>query len=160
MVHSMNDERGLRMRALEPERSLIVQAPAGSGKTTLLIHRMLRLLTTVKEPEQIIAITFTRKAAEEMRSRIVHELELACEEEPEDRFLRTGYSLARAVLAHDEQLGWNLGAAKLRLRTILLCRFFFNLIFLSPNGAEIEGKPQQNTPVSLIAPATTKTENT
>lgn len=63
-----------REQATDPTRSIVLQAPAGSGKTTVLTRRFVKLLANVDEPEEILAVTFTRKAAASMRARIVHEL--------------------------------------------------------------------------------------
>ena len=61
-------------RALDPAGSCVVEACAGSGKTWLLVGRMLRLLLAGVAPGHILAITFTRRAAQEMRQRLYADL--------------------------------------------------------------------------------------
>ena len=111
-----------RERALDASRSILVQAPAGSGKTDLLTRRFLRLLGEVEDPGQIVAITFTKAAAAEMRNRILAELEKAAANEAgpveDDEFSME--SLARRVLQRSRMLGWDLlrMPAQLRISTI------------------------------------------
>jgi len=115
-----------RERALDTSRSFIVQAPAGSGKTELLIQRYLALLARVDEPEEIVAITFTRKATAEMRKRVLEALAAARAQSPADSgagptlHAERTLALARAALATDAARGWNLeeNASRLRIQTI------------------------------------------
>ncbi len=56
--------------ALDPQKSVVVEACAGSGKTWLLVSRIVRLLLAGVKPGEILAITFTRKASQEMQARL------------------------------------------------------------------------------------------
>ncbi len=115
-------DREARRRAIEPAGSYIVQAPAGSGKTTLLTLRYLRLLADVEQPEQVVAITFTRKAAAEMRHRIVDSLRMAGEPLPADADRGTAelHRHASAALARSRESGWGIeqNPARLHVQTI------------------------------------------
>ncbi|HQU51212.1 MAG TPA: UvrD-helicase domain-containing protein, partial [Casimicrobiaceae bacterium] len=117
------DDAAAREAALDVGRSFVVQAPAGSGKTELLVQRLLALLAIVDRPESVLAITFSRKAAAEMRARVVEALVAAGDAEqasdlPPHR-LRTR-ELARLALERDAELGWNLirHPSRLAVRTI------------------------------------------
>ena len=107
-----------RAAAIDISRSCIVQAPAGSGKTELLIQRMLGLLATVERPQQILAITFTNKAAAEMRQRLLDALRSAQNfPEPEQPHHALTWQLARGALRqHGESILKN--PAQLSIQTI------------------------------------------
>ncbi|PHQ79251.1 MAG: ATP-dependent helicase, partial [Coxiella sp. (in: Bacteria)] len=110
-----------RQRALDPTQSFIVQAPAGSGKTELLTQRFLKLLVTVSSPEEIIAITFTRKAAAEMRHRILSALNVAASGiTPSEPHKQTTFALATQALQQDAQHQWHLLDNPNRLRILTI----------------------------------------
>ena len=96
--------------------SYIVQAPAGSGKTSLLVNRYINLLSRVNEPEEVLAITFTRKAAREMKFRIMKEL--GNEHWPNEPEMLS--PATRAALERSRRRGWDihLNPQRLRIQTI------------------------------------------
>ena len=148
-----------RRRALDPQASYIVQAPAGSGKTELLIQRLLTLLPQVDEPEEIVAITFTRKAASEMRERLVGALRAAANGDPiASVHARVTRDLALAVLERDRQADWRLleHPSRLRIETIdaLASGFTRAMPWLSRFGAMPE--PVED-PYTLYAIAASRT---
>ena len=116
-----------RLKAIDPRESFIVSAPAGSGKTGLITQRILGLLATVNEPEEILSITFTRKAAAEMASRVHIALQQAANEpRPSDSYAAQTWDLAQKALLQDKHLNWNLldMPNRLRIQTIdSFCRY-------------------------------------
>ena len=116
-----------RERGRDTHHSYIVQAPAGSGKTELLTQRMLGLLAQVENPEEVVAITFTRKAAAEMAHRLLGRLQDADRSKNGENSKvqlqeheQVSRKLALAVLQNDKERSWNLleQPSRLRIRTI------------------------------------------
>jgi ATP-dependent helicase/nuclease subunit A len=114
-----------RDRASDPRRSVLLQAPAGSGKTTVLTERLLRLLSEVDQPEEILAITFTRKAAAEMRARVLKALH--GEVDTSNAQGTRMRAFADAALARAAKRGWDLAQDPGRLRIQTIDSFNFRL---------------------------------
>jgi len=108
-----------RKRALDLGYSFIVQAPAGSGKTELLIQRYLKLLAHVEEPEEIVVITFTKKAVAEIRERVLAAL-VGADKTPKTEHEKLIYALADKVLQRDIRADWQIvnNPTRLRIQTI------------------------------------------
>lgn len=140
-----------RAKATCPQSSFIVQAPAGSGKTEILTQRYLRLLSKVSAPEQIIALTFTRKAASEMRERIVLALQQAASnKKAHSAHQQMTLDYATQALKHSTQYEWNLLQQPNRLKIITidsLCQSINQAIPLLEQQiayAQISEKPQKH----------------
>ncbi len=147
----MLNDQDQRHSATSPHHSYIVQAPAGSGKTEILTQRFLRLLGGVTAPEQIVALTFTRKAANEMRERILGALQKAADKvvatsEHQQRTL----SYATEALLRDQSLHWQLLQHPSRLRVITidsLCQTITQAIPLSERQmsyAQLNAHPERH----------------
>ena len=109
--------------ACDPNRSVIVSACAGSGKTWLLVTRMVRLLLAGAKPQEILALTFTRKAAQEMRDRLYRLLEEFSQSSDEQ------------LIGHLTDRGLSADAAKALLPT---AKSLYAKVLASPQGIVID----------------------
>ncbi|MCG8315900.1 MAG: UvrD-helicase domain-containing protein [Pseudomonadales bacterium] len=131
-----------RQQALDPTQSFICEAPAGSGKTELLTQRVLKLLTTVSKPEQILAITFTRKAAGEMRDRVFKAIQSGQQPKPLEPHKIQTWQLATQVLEANDNYQWHLleNPNRLQIKTFdSLCASLANSL---PLESSFGAKPQ------------------
>jgi len=130
-----------RKLALDPTKSWCVTAPAGSGKTSLLVQRILALLIRVEEPEEIVAITFTRKAAAEMRLRVHEAFELVQSRARESlpSYEQVTYDLAAKVLEHSDSRSWSLQHNLNRLQITTIDSFCASLVRQLPLLSHLGG---------------------
>jgi ATP-dependent helicase/nuclease subunit A len=143
-----------RQQALDPGRSFCVQAPAGSGKTELLTQRLLKLLSISEQPEQILAITFTRKAAGEMRQRLVSTLRAAARPLAAGQSLSAHATLTRqlalAALARDAAQGWQLLDKPDQLRIVTIDSFTSYLTARLPFASNFGARPELTTDMDQL----------
>ncbi len=129
-------DQAAREIATDISLSVIARAPAGSGKTTLLVGRFLNLLSAVDRPEEILAITFTRKAASEMRQRVLQQLKQGSD------------PLIQQIRKRDRDLGWNIADYPERLKIQTIDSFAAGLVKSMPLNSKL-------APQSVVAQHTT-----
>ncbi len=130
-----------RQRALDTNKSFVVSAPAGSGKTSLLVDRFLALLAKVEEPEEIVAITFTRKAASEMRERVI------------TKIFDEDSAIAISIRDQDRKRNWNLRKQVHRLKIQTIDSFAAELLRSIPVQESIIGTQITDQPGILYEEA-------
>ena len=128
-----------RKQALAPNRSFLVQAPAGSGKTELVTDRILSLLAIVEQPEQVLAITFTRKAAGEMRNRVLEKLSAGLQPKPLEDYKVASWELAQKVLQRNQEKEWHLLEYPSRLRIMTFDSLSAGLVRTMPWSSQTGG---------------------
>ena len=117
---TISTDQKQRDQALNIHDSFIVQAPAGSGKTELLTQRYLSLLSEVGQPESILAMTFTNKAADELKHRVLRYLGDASLTPPQEPHKLKTFELANMALAQSQKQGWDLlnNPSRIKISTI------------------------------------------
>ncbi|MCL6622850.1 MAG: UvrD-helicase domain-containing protein [Syntrophobacterales bacterium] len=131
-------DQGARDQALHPGRSFHIEAPAGSGKTAVLLARYLGLLSTVSDPGEIVALTFTRKAAGELRSRVVQVFLNRADPDPEASPVKLLLQeLASRAFRHLDRLGLSPteALAPERLQILTFHSLCSQLVALAPQEA-------------------------
>ena len=130
------------LRALDPSRSVVVEACAGSGKTWLLASRIVRLLLSGVAPGDILAITFTRKAAREIEERVTGWLRLLAtldDQGVKDFLGERGVVAGEATLRTARGLYERVLAARPGLAVHTFHGWFLQLVDAAPLTANLAG---------------------
>jgi len=114
----MADLNQAQQKAVEENGALLILAGPGSGKTKVITEKILHLMKTGVKPENILALTFSEKAAKEMSDRLAKETDASqltistfhsfCRQILEDNVLDSGISFASGVISRANQLVWGL----------------------------------------------------
>ena len=115
----MNDQKQ-RDQALNISDSFIVQAPAGSGKTELITQRYLKLLGSADVPENILVMTFTNRAVDELKHRIISSLNRAKLPPPKELHKLKTFDLANKVLEQSNLKEWDLLSHPSRIKILTI----------------------------------------
>ncbi len=146
---TLNDAQA-RAEAIKPAQSYIIQAPAGSGKTGLLVRRVLMLLCVVERPEEILAITFTRKATAEMRERVLEALNRADQQLGFKTHEADLQPIALAALARDRDKNWQLLRQPQRLKIQTIDALCTDLVRKMPWSSRFGGVPKLETDLDSL----------
>ncbi len=138
------DRENLNRAALDPGASVVIEACAGSGKTWLLVSRIVRLLLEGAAPSEILSVTFTRKAAQEMAARLhewLHHIATAPEEEVIDFLVERSVSRQQAValLPRARSLYEQLLTAQPPITITTFHSWFMQLLRRAPLDAGVPG---------------------
>ncbi len=136
--YSQLSDAQTRACALDPSKSFIVRAPAGSGKTTLLVSRFIGLLSVVEQPEEVLSMTFTRKAKAEMEERI---LEILSPDSTRKLPTEAENRMVDRVRKRSEKLGWDLHNQPSRLQIMTIDGLASRLIRAMPWASRFGSVP-------------------
>ncbi|MEI7709383.1 MAG: UvrD-helicase domain-containing protein [bacterium] len=101
-LNGLNKEQ--KEAALHKDGPLLIIAGAGAGKTKTITHRIVNLIKEGVAPEKILAVTFTNKAAKEMRERIILEIEKNVKGQEKVPFVSTFHSLGVYIIKENARL--------------------------------------------------------
>ena len=104
MQHLANLNEKQKEAALHTKGPLLILAGAGAGKTKTITHRIVNLIKEGVAPEKILAVTFTNKAAKEMRERIIAEIRKNSPEQDTVPFVSTFHSLGVYIIKENSRL--------------------------------------------------------
>lgn len=132
-----------RIESINTNKSMLIVADAGCGKTEQMARRYLALLANRKNPEGILSITFTKKAASEMRERIHKYLKMGCSDAmPTQAHLIETWELAKKAIEADSVNKWEIinNPHKIKIKTIdsFCIDIVNNNVLLNSYGCQIK----------------------